>query len=54
MIFEGMSGFVPSGSDDKDMDSATIKGVYFRLDPNSAIQKYIQNCTAIGGALLVL
>ena len=52
MIFEGMSGFVPSTSDDKDMDTATIKGVYFRLDPNSAIQKspYIQNCTAIGGA----
>jgi len=52
MIFEGMSGFVPSGSDDKDMDTATIKGVYFRLDPNSAITKspYIQNCTAIGGA----
>ena len=52
MIFEGMSGFVPSTSDDKDMDTATIKGVYFRLDPNSPIQKspYIQNCTAIGGA----
>jgi len=52
MIFEGMSGFVPSGSNDQDMDTATIKGVYFRLDPNSAITKspYIQNCTAIGGA----
>ena len=52
MIFEGMSGFVPSVSNDQDMDTATIKGVYFRLDPNSPIQKspYIQNCTAIGGA----
>ena len=52
MIFEGMDGFAPSGSNDQDMDTATIKGVYFRLDPNSPIQKspYIQNCTAIGGA----
>ena len=52
LIFEGMSGFVASGSDDQDMDTSTIRGVYFRLDPNSPIQKspYIQNCTAIGGA----
>ena len=52
LIFEGMDGFAPSGSDDQDMDTATIKGVYFRLDPNSPIQKspYIQNCTSIGGA----
>jgi len=52
MIFEGMDGFAPSQSNDQDMDTATIKGVYFRLDPNSPIQKspYIQNCTAIGGA----
>ena len=52
LIFEGMSGFVASGSNDQDMDTSTIKGVYFRLDPNSPIQKspYIQNCTAIGGA----
>ena len=52
LIFEGMDGFAPSGSNDQDMDTATIKGVYFRLDPNSPIQKspYIQNCTAIGGA----
>ena len=52
LIFEGMTGFIPSGSDDQDMDTATITGVYFRLDPNSPITKspYIQNCTAIGGA----
>ena len=52
MIFEGMSGFVPSVSNDEDVDTSTIKGVYFRLDPNSPISKspYIQNCTAIGGA----
>ena len=28
LVFEGMSGFVP-GADDKDMDTATIGGVYF-------------------------
>ena len=51
LIFEGMDGFVPSASNDQDMDTSTIKGVYFRLDPNSPITKspYIQNCTAIGG-----
>ena len=52
LIFEGMSGFVPSTLNDQDVDTSTIKGVYFRLDPNSPITKspYIQNCTAIGGA----
>jgi len=52
LIFEGMDGFAPSTGNDQDMDTATIKGVYFRLDPNSPITKspYIQNCTAIGGA----
>ena len=52
MVFEGMSGFVPYGPDDKNTDHGTLKGVYFRLNPNSAITKspYIQNCAAIGGA----
>ena len=52
LVFEGMSGFIPSTSDDKDMDTATIKGVFFRFNPNSSIQKspYIQNCTVFGGA----
>ena len=52
LIFEGMDGFAPSAGNDQDMDTSTIKGVYFRLDPNSPIQKspYIQNCTSIGGA----
>ena len=52
MVFEGMSGFVPSGSDDKDMDTATIKGVFFRFNPNSPITKspYIQNSTIFAGA----
>ena len=52
LVCDGMSGFVPSTSDDKDMDTATIKGVFFRLNPNSAISKspYIQNCTVFSGA----
>ena len=52
LVMEGLSGFVPDGTDDKDIDASTIKGVYFRIDPNSAITKspYIQNCSAIGGA----
>ena len=52
LVFEGMSGFVPSSSNDKDMDTATIKGVFFRFNPNSPIVKspYIQNCTVFGGA----
>ena len=52
LVFEGMSGFVPSTSNDKDLDTATIKGVFFRFNPNSAIVKspYIQNCTIFSGA----
>ena len=52
LVVDGMSGFVPSTSDDKDMDTATIKGVFFRLNPNSAITKspYVQNCTVFSGA----
>ena len=52
IIFQGMSGFAPSGTNDKDLDTSTIKGVYLRLDPDSPISKspYIQNCAAIGGA----
>ena len=51
LVMEGMTGFVPHGTD-KNIDGATIKGVYLKLDPNSAIQKsrYIQNCSANGGA----
>ena len=52
LVCEGMTGFVPYGSDDKDITQATVKGVYFRLDPASPITKspYVQNCSAIGGA----
>ncbi len=51
MVFQGMSGFVPGGND-KDMDTSTIKGVFFRFNPNSAITKspYIQNTTIFAGA----
>ena len=52
IVMQDLTGFVPNGSDDKDIDNSTITGVYLRLDPNSPIQKspYIQNCSAIGGA----
>ena len=52
LVMGGMTGFAPDGGNDKDIDSATVKGVYIKLDPASPIQKspYIQNCSAIGGA----
>ena len=52
IVMQDLTGFVPNGTDDKDIDNSTITGVYLRLDPNSPIQKspYIQNCSAIGGA----
>ena len=51
MVFEGMTGF-QAGADDKDLDTATIKGVFFRFNPNSPITKspYIQNSTIFSGA----
>ena len=39
MVWESMSGFQPYATDDKDVDHATLKGVYLRLDPNSPITK---------------
>ena len=52
LVMGGMTGFAPDGGNDKDIDSATVKGVYIKLDPASPIQKspYVQNCSAIGGA----
>jgi len=52
LVMEGMTGFVPNGSNDKNIEIATTKGVYIRLDPASPITRspYIQNCSAIGGA----
>ena len=51
MVFDGMTGF-QAGADDKDLDTATIKGVFFRFNPNSPITKspYIQNSTIFSGA----
>ena len=52
LVMEGMTGFAAGGGDDQDIEAATVKGVYFRLDPASPITKspYVQNCSAIGGA----
>ena len=52
LVMEGMTGFVPDGTDDKDIDASVVKGAYIKLDPASPVQKspYIQNCSAIGGA----
>ena len=54
IVMGGMSGFVPNGSNDKNIDESTIKGVYIKMDPDSAITKspYVQNCSAIGGAAI--
>lgn len=50
LVFDGMSGFDPSLTDPKDMNSATIRGVYVRLDPNSPINKspYVSQCSSFG------
>ena len=50
LVMDGMTGFVPSTSDPKDMNTATVKGVYVRLDPNSPITKspYVSQCSSFG------
>ena len=52
IVLGGLTGFAPDGGGDKDIDTATIKGVYFELDPASPITKspYVQNVSAIGAA----
>ncbi len=47
LVLDGMAGFVPSGSDPKDLHTATIKGVFLRLHPNSKAIKspYISQCS---------
>ena len=52
LVMTDLDGFVANGSNDKNVDGSTIKGVYFRLDPDSAITKspYVQNVSALGGA----
>tara|TARA_B100000902_G_scaffold26774_1_gene32253 strand:- start:17557 stop:20823 length:3267 start_codon:yes stop_codon:yes gene_type:complete len=48
IVMDGMAGFVPSVSDPKDMNTATIEGVFVRLNPNSPITKspYVSQCSA--------
>ena len=50
MVMDGMGGFVPSASDPKDLNTATMGGVYVRLDPNSPIKRspYVSNCSCFG------
>ena len=48
LVMDGMEGFVPSVTDPKDLNTATIKGVFIRLWPNSPITKspYVSQCSA--------
>ena len=48
LVMDGMEGFVPSVGDPKDLNTATIKGVFIRLWPNSPITKspYVSQCSA--------
>ena len=47
MVLDGMTGFIPSVSDPTDLHTATIKGVFLRLNPNSKALKspYISQCS---------
>lgn len=53
MIFNGMEGFEPAaGVDDYDITQSTIRGVFLRLNPNTAIlgkSPYITQCSAFSG-----
>ena len=53
MIFTGMEGFEPAtGVDDFDITQATVRGVFLRLNPNTAIlgkSPYITQCSAFSG-----
>ena len=48
LVMDGMDGFVASSSDPKDLNTATIGGVFLRLNPNSPTTKspYISQCSA--------
>jgi hypothetical protein len=48
LVMDGMDGFVASNSDPKDLNTATIGGVFLRLNPNSPTTKspYISQCSA--------
>jgi hypothetical protein len=48
LVMDGMAGFEKSTSDPKDLNTATIKGTFLRLNPNSPTTKspYISQCSA--------
>jgi hypothetical protein len=49
LTFKGMTGFALSGTDTQDITTATIGGVFFRLNPASPIinkSPYITDCSA--------
>jgi len=48
LVMDGMDGFVASSSDPRDLNTATIGGVFLRLNPNSPTTKspYISQCSA--------
>ena len=49
MSFKGMTGFSPSGTDTQDITTATIGGVFTRLNPASPIinkSPYVTDCSA--------
>ena len=48
LVMDGMEGFIPAAGDPKDLNTATIKGVFIRLWPNSPITKspYVSQCSA--------
>ena len=48
LVMDGMAGFEKSTVDPKDLNTATIKGTFLRLNPNSPTTKspYISQCSA--------
>jgi len=48
LVMDGMAGFEKSLTDPKDLNTATIKGTFLRLNPNSPTTKspYISQCSA--------
>ena len=53
-VLEGMTGFVPDATNDKDMTAATVKGVYFRLDPAIPITSHHISRTVLLLVVLLL
>ena len=48
LVMDGMAGFEKSTTDPKDLNTATIRGTFLRLNPNSPTTKspYISQCSA--------